>query len=135
MAIAHPWSIYHGSPIGRRQYLQKVFSASSNLARGTHEKSCLKRRIKMAGIKEALIRVAEGNNYGYCIHKGIFSDKRELITRGISKFMIIRLERGSEILTVFDYGSDIRIADGIEDGDLVKLNILDNSCAEWARSV
>lgn len=85
----------------------------------------------MAGIKEALRRVAEGKHFGHCVHKGEFEDKGRQLTGGFVRFMIIRLESECEITTIFGYGSDIRISDEIKDGDAIELTILSNHCAEW----
>jgi hypothetical protein len=88
----------------------------------------------MAGIKEALIKVANGKNIGYCLHKGEFDNKSNLFEKGIIKFMIFKPMGELETHTIFDYGGDVRISDKIEDGDLVILNILDNYCAKWEKN-
>lgn len=91
----------------------------------------------MAGIKEAMERVVSHRNEGKCVATGIV---RECVgDDGFSEcsntpYIIVRLNGYKEtrgLITVYDYGHDIRIAENIKVLDQVILMIQDNWTAKW----
>ena len=105
----------------------------------------------MAGIKEAMKRVMDHRNEGVVIAKGklqecLCGENEECSDCSKAKYIIIRLdgynlvsEDGKKLcgshglITVYDYGSDIRISDDIEIMNEVMLMIRDNWTAEWVK--
>jgi len=92
----------------------------------------------MAGIKEAMKRVAEHRNEGQVVAKGILKECNCSDNEGCSdcsdtKYVIIKLKSDNGLITVYDYGSDIQIADNIEVLDNVILVLNDNWSASWIR--
>lgn len=84
----------------------------------------------MAGIQGAMKRVMEHRNLGKVLVRGTYREGNETECPE-NKYMIVRLSHDNGTILVLDYGSDVRIADDVEDGKTVMLNILDNWTAEW----
>ena len=114
-------------------------------AGGIHRENKLK-EVVMAGIKEALKRVAEQKHECRVLAKGVFGslpnkvDSNGEMVPGTSvigaKYLIMQRKPAcvdGGLITAYDYGSDIRISDKIERGDDVILMIRSNWCAEWIR--
>jgi len=92
----------------------------------------------MAGIKEAMKRVMDGRNTGIVVAKGRLKDcdcgENEKCTDCSSiEYIIIRLDHDDGLITQYDYGSDIHIADDIKKRDPVQLMINDNWNATWEK--
>lgn len=107
----------------------------------------------MAGIKEAMKRVMDGRNQGVVIGKGemnhafpvteagrLLTSPKGYTSAGIKaaheeirtvKYLIIELYWDRGWITVYDYGSDVHIADDLELSDRVELRINDNWNATW----
>ena len=88
----------------------------------------------MAGIKQALQRVADGKHKGQCVAVGeLYEPERDAYPAGYTtpRFMIVRLEHDDGLITVHDHDGDVRIADGMAVKRNVMLRILDNYTAEW----
>jgi len=84
----------------------------------------------MAGIKEAMKRVMEHRNRGEVVAMGEVS--METCRDEPERYIIIAL-RGKGKITVYDYGSDIKINENIKLNDEVILNITSNWSAEWMK--
>jgi len=95
----------------------------------------------MAGIKEAMKRVADHRNKGIVVAMGDLKECTCGDGMGCSdcsktKYIIIKLIKdGFEdgFITVYDYGSDVEIADNIKISDKVMLVLKDNWSASWVR--
>ena len=92
----------------------------------------------MAGIKEAMKRVTEHRNEGKVVAKGVLKecdcgeeDKYSECSQ--TEYLIIKLKKDGGCITVYDDGSDIRIASNVEVLDDVILVITDNWSAAWRR--
>ena len=102
----------------------------------------------MAGIKEAMKRVMEHRNEGRVVAMGVLKEcscgEEEVCSEcSNTKYMIVKLKPRSKadkvaghagIITVYDYGSDILIADDIELLDNIMLMIHNNWQAEWIKT-
>lgn len=96
----------------------------------------------MSGIRSAMERVIAHDNEGLCLAKGTIP--RQIWAMGLNGenvpernhtdvgYILVRI-RDDKILNVYDYGSDVRIADDIKQGDKVRLVILDNYSACWQK--
>ena len=108
----------------------------------------------MAGIKEAMKRVAEHRNEGKVVAMGALkecscgtvNDHKDLLDGcsdcGKTRYLIISLygdcikgKRAEDVglITVYDHGSDIKISDDINIQDDVILMIQDNWSAIWMK--
>ena len=87
----------------------------------------------MAGIKEALIRVSEHRNIGRVLAMGKFQNSAQAFSNSKhrssfenkgrtklyaeappTKYLIIQLKKDNGYITVYDYGSDIHIAENVK---------------------
>jgi len=80
----------------------------------------------MAGIQNAEKLIKENKDYGKVIECGKYQDGTK-----IDFYYKISLNHGN--IDVVDYGSDVRVANNIELGDMVKLTILDEVSAMWLK--
>ena len=81
----------------------------------------------MSGIKEAYEKKSLDMDKGIIKAMGKFDD---------TNFMLVELEGEivkGEIITEYDYGSDVRFQAGIKVGDCVELIIVDEYSAEWRK--
>ena len=85
----------------------------------------------MAGIKNALKRVMEHRNRGVVVAMGEIA--METIQGEPERYIIIELYNDKGRITVYDYGSDIKINKDIELNDDVILMITSNWSAEWQK--
>jgi len=96
----------------------------------------------MVGIKEAMERVGSHRNEGRCVATGTIRDcvctsDEKCSTCSNIPYMIVRLNghgkcRGG-LITVYDYGYDVRINENIKVLDDVILVLQDNWSAKWSR--
>jgi len=91
----------------------------------------------VAGIQEAMRRVADQKNIGRVVAKGNLSNVCSCEKKGCPlcdevTYIIIKLKDDNGIITAFNVG-DISISDDVSVGDVVILMILNNWSAEWQK--
>lgn len=88
-----------------------------------------KQKVKqMAGISEAEDLIKSGKDCGTVLEKGAYMDGD---TKG--DFLLIKIHKTGEIITQFDYKSDLQFDKNIIKGDRVELHLLDKHTAIWKK--